>query len=289
MYDLIDDLPPTSWVLDLGAGPGSFRYGATKACVLGIDVAFPSESQPCAGRVIADSRALPLQDGAVVVVVCNHVLEHFEHLFEAVREIHRVLKAGGHLWAAVPDGFSFDDDMYRYFFLGGGHVNRFSFESFLERIEQGTALRAQRYKTLFTGFVYLNRPDPESAPHYPDFLRGVLTDIPPRVLDLLLRWVNYLARRVDILLGTTLSRYGWGVVFRREAGKTYGPRSKIEQLGRIPTDANVCFRCGSGHPDAVLLPRLGRFGPWKTYKCFSCGAKNLFLRTDKLAPTVPRA
>jgi len=46
--------------------------------------------------------AIPLPSDSVDCVYASHVLEHIPDLIHAMREIHRVLKPGGHLVAATP-------------------------------------------------------------------------------------------------------------------------------------------------------------------------------------------
>ncbi|HEY2932749.1 MAG TPA: class I SAM-dependent methyltransferase [Acidobacteriota bacterium] len=275
MDDLIRDLPRLARVLDLGAGGGSFVYPSTAAGVTAVDVAFPVGRQPCMGRIIARSEALPLKDASIDVVVCNHTFEHFEKIVETLFEINRVIKRGGFLWVSIPNGFSFDDDLYRFVFSGGGHVNRFSFDSLLRLVECNTQFHAVRFKQLYTGFVYLNPPSPEKLGDYPRTAR-LLARIPPRFLKFLLRWGNYLARTADDLTGSRFSHYGWGFVFRWEPEPAPRYGKKAARPEPMPADLNVCFSCGAGHPVPTLVPLLQRFVLWKFYRCPVCGTENVF-------------
>jgi len=45
---------------------------------------------------------IPVADGEFDGVICNAVLEHVANPVEVVREIHRVLRPGGHLYLCVP-------------------------------------------------------------------------------------------------------------------------------------------------------------------------------------------
>ncbi len=277
MDDLVRDLPASALVLDLGASGGSFSYASTPARVIALDVAFPPHPQESWARTLADSRSLPIKEGVVDVVVCNHTLEHFEDYEASIREIDRVLKPDGFLWAAVPDGFSLDDKFYRYMFEGGGHVNRFSLRSFVSTIESQTGLRARRYKKLHTGFVYLNPPDPLKIQYYPERAQ-ILGRLPARLLRAGLRWLNYLVRICDRLLGTQWSHYGWGVVFGCLKRQDNANLSDLKSLDSMPEDLNVCFSCGAGHPLPTLVNNLKRSLLWKIYVCPSCGNRNLFVR-----------
>ena len=271
MDHLVRPLSPAAVVLDLGAGPGSFSYAATEARVLAVDVDFPDAAQGAWARVLGDSGAIPLGEETVDVVVCNHTLEHFPDCRQAIREIDRVLRPGGSLWVAVPDSGCLDDRLYRFLFLGGGHVNCFSLASLVEAIETGTRLRTRSCKKLFTGFVYLNPPDPGKVQYYPPRAQ-LLARIPSRLLRTLLCWMNYAVRLVDRLLRTRLSQYGWGLVVRREDNSS-GPVTDLARLRMEAGDANVCFACGAGHVEATLKPFRVLFRT--CYECPNCGTRNL--------------
>ena len=277
MEILTHNLPESARVLDLGAGGGSFSYRSTPAGVIAIDLAFPDQAQDCFARVVADAGCLPLRDHSIDVVICNNTLEHFDRGHDTVLEIDRVLGSGGHLWVSVPNGFSFDDGLYRFVFKGGGHVNRFTLSTLLHTVESGTHLSAQSYKTLYSGFVYLSPPPEEKLVHFPRRAR-VLSYFPPRLLELGLLWFNYAVRLLDRYLPAQISQYGWGVVFRRRKEISPVRTGGISGLEEIPADLNVCFSCGSGHPESTLLPILKAFVFWKSYSCPSCGKKNLFFR-----------
>ena len=278
MDELVCNLSPSAKVLDLGAGGGSFSYASTPAQVVAVDLAFPSQRQSCLGSMIAAAEKLPLQDHSMDVVICNHTLEHFTELEGVLQEINRILKTGGHLWAAVPDGFSCDDRLYRWVFRGGGHVNQFSLKTFVETLESGTELRALHYKVLHSGLVYLNSPTPEKLPYYPRRAR-VLGSIPPGMLQSFLRYANQLVRFVDRHFHSQLSHYGWAVVLCREKARKVAKRTVTSNLKSMQEDVNVCFSCGTGHPESILVKILRSYGFWKAYPCPSCGMINLFTRS----------
>src|SRR5205823_6534920 len=94
--------------------------------VIGMDVAISPGLYHDGFRIdylCADSSRIPLADKSVDAVVCNHTMEHFPNYEQTLVEIDRVLRDEGFLWIAIPNGYSFDDALYRLIFSGGGHVN----------------------------------------------------------------------------------------------------------------------------------------------------------------------
>ena len=71
--------------------------------------------------VAADAYQLPYADGAADAIHCEAVLEHLELPDLAVKEMHRVLRAGGRLFAATPflQAFHGYPDHYQNFTLTG--------------------------------------------------------------------------------------------------------------------------------------------------------------------------
>ena len=53
--------------------------------------------------VVADASKLPFDDGSVEEIYAGHLLEHFAHYEDVLREWHRVLKTGGKITVTVPD------------------------------------------------------------------------------------------------------------------------------------------------------------------------------------------
>jgi SAM-dependent methyltransferase len=97
----LDGLPPTTRVLDAGCGEGVLvEEYAERLSIEGIDANYSSR------RVRPGSlTALPYEDAAFDRVLCLDVLEHLTHADQerALRELHRVLRPGGEMLAAVPN------------------------------------------------------------------------------------------------------------------------------------------------------------------------------------------
>jgi ubiquinone/menaquinone biosynthesis C-methylase UbiE len=106
---LKEHVPPGANLLDVGCGIGDALLTIPPGYQLhAIDYAHSNvriASRRLAGR--ADVRQasiyeMPFPDASMDVALCLEVLEHIEDDRRAVREIHRVLKPGGMLIAAVP-------------------------------------------------------------------------------------------------------------------------------------------------------------------------------------------
>lgn len=100
------------WVLDVGAGPGSYfelvqaraPRGRHVAGDLSMGMAQQAQHSPHADhtRVLAlDAQQLPFPDQTFDVVLANHMLYHVPNIAQALSEINRVLKPDGCLVAAT--------------------------------------------------------------------------------------------------------------------------------------------------------------------------------------------
>ncbi len=101
---LVARLKP-AWVLDLATGSGDLARAVERACpqarVLGGDFSPPmmAEAQKRGFHQLtaADALALPVQDGAFDVVTVAFGLRNMASWPDALREMSRVLRPGGHL------------------------------------------------------------------------------------------------------------------------------------------------------------------------------------------------
>lgn len=107
LASLIRQFPPKHGVaLDVGCGVGSHHSVISRAAsrVIGLDIsrdALDNTRAPYDEKVLASVESMPLADGSVDFVVCTDVLEHVDDDV-AVRDIHRVLSAGGVAYVTVP-------------------------------------------------------------------------------------------------------------------------------------------------------------------------------------------
>lgn len=95
-------------VLDAGCGEGYLarKLAAMGADVVGVDASeslidaargIPSDPEGSVSFTHASVEALPLEDAAFDLVVCNHLFSHLQDPAYAIREFSRVLKSGGRL------------------------------------------------------------------------------------------------------------------------------------------------------------------------------------------------
>lgn len=106
--------PPRARILDLGSGPGYFWIENSKTLPAGANVYLTDIS----GGMLEESRAslrgetwffytqvdaqeIPFPGGFFDIVIANHMLYHVRELKVALREVRRVLRPGGYLYAAT--------------------------------------------------------------------------------------------------------------------------------------------------------------------------------------------
>jgi len=269
LYTLLGRAGSEDIVLDLGCGRGSFHYEVCRGRIFAMDLALPDKAarRPQAVYILADSSAVPLPDSSVDVVVSHHTLEHFADYKTTLTEIRRILKPTGWLWIAVPNGYGFDDALYRLLFAGGGHVNRFSHDALITEVEAITQTRLAGSCDLFSSFIYLKRPSAEELQHYPVSSR-FLRVIPEGFLTFGVLALNTATRLLDKMFGSRLSQYGWGFVFVRQR----------MTLDSMPSYFNVCRQCGSGNAAQALRssPNRSFFG-LRFYNCMHCGEMNVYV------------
>lgn len=256
MHEILERLGAEALVLDLGSRQGSFARERTAARVVRLDRELPGRGAELS--VCGDARRLPFARGSVDAIVANHSLEHFDELGECLAEMGRVMDGRGALYVAVPDASTLTDRLYRWLGNGGGHVNAFVDPGALARqIEAATGLRHVATRTLCSSLSFLHRENaPRPLPRRMALLGGGYAWT--------LHLYVWLSRRVDRMLGTRTSVYGWAFYF----GSVEGPID--EAVSR-----NVCIRCGSGtRARELAFQRWWRWFRW--YACPCCGAANVF-------------
>lgn len=97
-------------VLDAGSGDGhaaavvldSLRPAYYLALDLSPAKLSSARERNGGGSIIADMELLPVRAGSVDLVLCSEVLEHLPEPLEALREIRRALRPGGHCLLSTP-------------------------------------------------------------------------------------------------------------------------------------------------------------------------------------------
>jgi len=267
IYDWISQLRSNQWVLDVGAGEGSFP-GAEFSCAwLALDDdprAFTTTVRY--NRVTGKGHQLPVRDASIDLLICHHALEHLAPLGETLAEMARVLKPGGRCYISVPNGYSLCDAIYRLVYLGGGHVNRFRKDEVVRLVEERLNVRLVGWQKLYSSFVYLHKlmellENP--APGLPRRHKWIAR-LPRGSVGLVQRTLYVGTRLLDRWLGTDLAVYGWAFFFE---GVPSEPA--VEQSAFL----NVCMYCGTGQP-AASAPRMG----WWSCRCVNCGRTYPYFR-----------
>ena len=149
--------------------------------------------------VVADAYELPYADGVVDAVHCEAVLEHLEFPETAVREMYRVLRPGGRLFAATPflQAFHGYPDHYQNF-TRTGHVRLFERAGFTI-LSAGTCV-GPTFAMRDLAANYLRKSFPGSAGKLTAALWSVVT-LPVLYLD---RFLNTRPQSVDVASTTYL-------------------------------------------------------------------------------------
>lgn len=111
--------------------------------------------------VVADAYELPYADGVVDAIHCEAVLEHLEFPDTAVREMYRVLRPGGKLFAATPflQVFHGYPDHYQNFTLTG-HVRLFERAGFAVLLAGTCVGPTFAIRDLVANYLRKNLPGP---------------------------------------------------------------------------------------------------------------------------------
>lgn len=102
---------PGQSVIDLGAGAGEINAYALKGRVgriIGVDLNERVRTNPLLDEgIVADLASVPLPDATFDLAISIYVLEHIADPPAVVREIHRLLRPGGHFIALTPSRFHY--------------------------------------------------------------------------------------------------------------------------------------------------------------------------------------
>ena len=108
--------------------------GLDIGCGLNKIAGFGIDNDPtCKPDILADIANIPLMGNKYDYIVSSHVLEHTVHTIRTLKEWHRLLKVGGTLALAVPNGENTNNEN-----LGDsdyGHVQLFSIKTLTNFLE----------------------------------------------------------------------------------------------------------------------------------------------------------
>jgi len=259
LHEILNYLPASARVLDLGCKEGSFSATGYRFTVVRADLDPPRATTGL--LVQADAVHLPFPSHSFDAVIMNHSLEHFVELKAALQEIGRLIKPGGAAYVAIPDASTLTDRVYRTVFReAGGHVNLFKSASEVEwMLSWYFGLPHVATRTLFSSFAFINREN----------TRAVRSDMrfagfSQPILGLL----TGCTRLIDRWFGTRTSVYGWAFYL-----------GHIEEPVTAGNWPNVCIRCGQARPagEAARAAQTRRL--LRLYRCEGCGTRN-FLFPD---------
>jgi SAM-dependent methyltransferase len=111
------DTPPGTTVLDLGAGDAPYRELFAHTDYMTSDWEQSVHRGGHQADLVAPASELPLDSGAVGLVLCTQVLEHVPDPSLVLRECMRVLRSGGRMALTVPLVWQLHEmpyDYYRY-------------------------------------------------------------------------------------------------------------------------------------------------------------------------------
>lgn len=112
-----ESVAPGAYVLDAGAGNGPYRRHFDHAHYEAADFQQVPGKTYSGNHYICDLAEIPVADGRFDLVLFSQVLEHIAEPAAVLRELRRVLKPGGRIWASAPLFYEEHEqpfDFYRY-------------------------------------------------------------------------------------------------------------------------------------------------------------------------------
>ena len=153
-------------ILDVGCGKKPYRSLFMCSEYIGLEIDTEEGKKNNNADFFYNGESIPFDDASFDAIICNQVLEHVFSPDSFIRELHRVLKAGGKLILSVP--FVWDEheqprDFARYTSFGLTHIlqnNGFDIISDDKTCADSSIIfqliNAYIYKTLQTKYVVFN-------------------------------------------------------------------------------------------------------------------------------------
>ncbi len=236
--ELLARLQPGDAVLDLGCGKGTFAYNLYPDLrINAVDIAPPETQFPSHVTFrLGTAEKLPYDDQSFKLIIAHFVFEHFADFAAALKEADRVLSRDGLLYMALPDARSFDDQLYRAIFAGGGHLQQPTLEWVIREVYRNTSLKLISYADWPAGMSFLGDHEEMRT-----FVFAVLNAFQRTTGD-------------DLR-----ARSSYVMLFRKETGIGYR------------TIMRTCTYCGEGDGVDVSAPLGSEAGNWI---CPACGCTN---------------
>lgn len=163
---LCRNLGAEALIADIGCGGGPFDYDRWRAAFVAFDVRPPVSSagmKPVDEFRLGRLQTFPLDDASCDAVLMGFILEHVTDPREFLREADRVLEPGGWCYVAVPNHRSLEDRMLRLATRVAGsslgpHIQRFTFDNFVELASSCTSLRLVAWHRLDASFLWMMHP-----------------------------------------------------------------------------------------------------------------------------------
>lgn len=171
-YVFASQLVQDKVVLDIasGEGYGSFYLAKFARRVIGVDIAEEAVNHAMAKYIRANlayqlgsCTALPLEDGAVDVIVSFETIEHHAEHEAMMRELKRVLRPGGLVVISSPDKLEYSD---KPLFKNPYHVKELYFHEFQSLLATHFANSQYYGQRVLLGSTLFSQNDPQHITFY---------------------------------------------------------------------------------------------------------------------------